>query len=182
MSLASLNGLFCHFLFSDVTTHRLVLNHISFIVKNCPVTPALPPYRSIRYNDPVVNGSDGFFRSQGGKKSGNIFTVIGINSWTELMVEEIFTRDTEVPAISIIDKDMGSVRQEAADELGLVVNNIPVSLLCLFIFGDISAHRLVINHISFVVKNCPVTPALPPHSSIRHNDPVVNIPDRFLRS
>ena len=87
---------------------------------------------SIRHDDPVVNGSDRFFRSQGGKKSGNCFTVIGIKSRTEPVAKDIFPGYTKVPAISIIDKDMGSVRQEAADELGLVIDNIPVSLLAVF--------------------------------------------------
>ena len=47
------------------------------------------------------------------------------------MAEDIFAGHSEVPAIGIINKDMSPVRQEAADELGLVRYNITVPLFSL---------------------------------------------------
>jgi hypothetical protein len=43
----------------------------------------------------------------------------------------LFTFQAEIPAVSIVDKDMRAIREEPADELGLVLDHIPVPLFTL---------------------------------------------------
>src|SRR5208337_5198403 len=55
----------------------------------------------------------------------------------------------EIPAVRLVDKDMGAVRPEPADKLGLGLDNVPVPLLaflkCFYQFlapGDIPEYHL----------------------------------------
>jgi hypothetical protein len=52
-----------------------------------------------------------------------------MNVRPEPVLQDLLARQTEIAAVGFVDKDMGAIRPEAADELGLVLDNIPVPLL-----------------------------------------------------
>ena len=59
----------------------------------------------------------------------NIFPVFRMEDGAEPVPDDLLPFPVEIPAIGIVDKDVGAVREEAADEFGLVLNDITVPLL-----------------------------------------------------
>ena len=83
---------------------------------------------SIRHDDPVIDGIDRMVRGQRGKKPFQILPVFGRNLRPEPVPDNVLPLKAEIPAVSLIDKDMRPVRPEPADKFRLVLDNVPVPL------------------------------------------------------
>jgi hypothetical protein len=81
---------------------------------------------------------------KGGDEAGSYLPVFRRHAGAELLPDELVTGLTKVPAVCFVHKDMGAIRKKPTDELGLVFDHVPVSLLALpervlslFLLGDV---------------------------------------------
>ena len=79
-------------------------------IKNCPVAPALPADLAIGQYDPVGNNGRGMFPGQGGEMVAYQGLVFCRDAGDKFFSDNLIAGFIEIPAIGLVDKDMGPVR------------------------------------------------------------------------
>ena len=109
-------------------------------IKEGPVTPPQPADAAIRHADAVFNIIHRFLVGQRCKEVPDSCCILGIYFRPEPAPDDLIPAFSEILVVGIIDKDMGSIGFEEADELGLILHHHLVlePALPQFLFGPFS--------------------------------------------
>ncbi len=112
-----------------VSSDRLVLDDAPLPVEDGRVGPLQPAHLALLVEDPVLDGPGRALRAQPEQP----FAVVGVvllgDVPQEALADQLFGLLPEVAAVSLVDEGEGEVRQEATDQLGLLLDNRAVALL-----------------------------------------------------